>query len=779
MFRTQTRGAGLRGPWLSHLGAPLAIACLGLGCDELVNNVPVGGCTLEDGEIKTDTILTKVCSPYAIEQSISVSEGATLTIEPGVELRFASGHWLEVGANSDGKLIAVGTPADPIIFTSATPATAAKGAWYGLYLKSHTAPGTTITNAKVRFAGQEGLGIKGCVTVTDAVDGAVTIASTSFENCEQAGLFVEGGHINLLGLRFASSDAGLRLHANNVVSVVEGYQYEGVTKNILEGGDITESGVWVAQAIPYHVDGSLGVTEDADLTLGSGLELRFDSGHWLEVGSGGAPGGLQTQGGAPVILQGTSPDTAQPGGWYGIFFRDSTKAGSRLDNVTIRHAGQEGLGVEGCVTVDSPATLSISISNSRFEKCLQSGVSATRTNAFRFETMEGNTFVDSDAGMWLNAGTVDGVMTQTYEGTPHNIIRGDDVERDATWSAQSVPYRVDDSISVRGVNSPELTILPGLTFRFQSGNWFEIGSGEPGLVSAVGTAAAPIVFESASSAGTPGGWYGFMIRDEVTAGTRFEHVRVRHAGQEGLGVEGCITIQTPAPDRVSVVNSTFEGCLQSGVAATDDEAFSFLEFTSNTFVDSDAGVWLHPNAVGRVAAGQVFMNTALNRISDGTVTESALWAAQSVPYELDGSMRVTGISSPTLTLDAGVTLQLRSGEWIEVGASEAGALHTQGTVANPVIFESRGTNSPGAWYGIFFRSETASSSLENFILRGAGQEGLGVQGGITLQSTGTDVSISGGTFDNNLQGDIYVDCDSTPALSGNTYDLGVVRETCG
>jgi len=33
-------------------------------------------------------------------------------------------------------------------------------------------------------------------------------------------------------------------------------------------------------------------------------------------------------------------------------------------------------------------------------------------------------------------------------------------------------------------------------------------------------------------------------------------------------------------------------------------------------------------------------------------------------------------------------------------------------------------------------------------------------------------------FEDNAQADIFIDCDSSPTLEGNTYGLGVVSETC-
>lgn len=65
-------------------------------------------------EITVDTVWSKVQSPLAINELIWVRAGVTLTIEPGVIVKFNSAGSLSVS----GKLIAGGTEAEPIIFTS-------------------------------------------------------------------------------------------------------------------------------------------------------------------------------------------------------------------------------------------------------------------------------------------------------------------------------------------------------------------------------------------------------------------------------------------------------------------------------------------------------------------------------------------------------------------------------------------------------------------------------------------------------------------------------------
>jgi len=63
--------------------------------------------------ISEDTIWDWESSPYIISENIIIQEGATLTIEPGVIVKFEQN-----GLTARGVLNAIGEEGDPVIFTS-------------------------------------------------------------------------------------------------------------------------------------------------------------------------------------------------------------------------------------------------------------------------------------------------------------------------------------------------------------------------------------------------------------------------------------------------------------------------------------------------------------------------------------------------------------------------------------------------------------------------------------------------------------------------------------
>ena len=85
------------------------------------------------GPVTTNTLWSVVNSPYIVTGNVLVMEGITLTIEPGVEVRFDASKALQV----NGTLVARGTATDSIRFTSNT--TQIPGAWGNIYFTNSSA----------------------------------------------------------------------------------------------------------------------------------------------------------------------------------------------------------------------------------------------------------------------------------------------------------------------------------------------------------------------------------------------------------------------------------------------------------------------------------------------------------------------------------------------------------------------------------------------------------------------------------------------------------------
>ncbi|MBT5268994.1 MAG: hypothetical protein HOL70_06045, partial [Candidatus Marinimicrobia bacterium] len=120
-----------------------------------------GPLTLSGVLIEEDTRWTILCSPYTLNGSVLVSSGATLTIDPGVEVKLAT----NAGIRVEGGLVVHGVPDSKVIITSAQ-ASPAPGDWKqisflegakGVNLDSDGSyvSGSVFEHCEVRYGGKD------------------------------------------------------------------------------------------------------------------------------------------------------------------------------------------------------------------------------------------------------------------------------------------------------------------------------------------------------------------------------------------------------------------------------------------------------------------------------------------------------------------------------------------------------------------------------------------------------------------------------------------------
>jgi hypothetical protein len=117
--------------------------------------------TYVGGTISQDTTWTLANSPYVAQSDVTVSSGVTLTIEPGVIVKF---NWADMAVY--GTLTANGTDLNKIVFTSikddsyagdtngdGSATTPAKGDWGNLYFGS-SSKDSVLNNTTIKWAGR-------------------------------------------------------------------------------------------------------------------------------------------------------------------------------------------------------------------------------------------------------------------------------------------------------------------------------------------------------------------------------------------------------------------------------------------------------------------------------------------------------------------------------------------------------------------------------------------------------------------------------------------------
>ncbi|MBN1660629.1 MAG: Ig-like domain-containing protein [Anaerolineae bacterium] len=208
--RTLWAGISLVAVWMAAAYVALFSIRVYAGDVPSAPNEPAG--TIVDSDILTDTVWTLQGSPYSVlfdSDGIQVVEGATLTVEPGVEVEFDSYASLIVL----GTLKAIGTEARPILFTGATKE---PGSWLFLAIESTSLTrnqGSVLRHVTIEYAQWNLMVQTASVHLSDCV---LRHASEAGLWASLAGIVVEGCQIVDNGAYGIENSYGsLILAANN------------------------------------------------------------------------------------------------------------------------------------------------------------------------------------------------------------------------------------------------------------------------------------------------------------------------------------------------------------------------------------------------------------------------------------------------------------------------------------------------------------------------------------------------------------------------------------
>ena len=289
------------------------------------------------GTLGAQTTWTLANSPYSVCStfSVTVPQGSTLTIEPGVEVRFDAGAELYVY----GQLNAAGAPTLPITFTGST---ATPGSWNGLQFYGTT---TQTNRSELSYVTIEygGSGASGGAIYLDAT--AISVKHGLIRNGAGHGVYGwSNGSANIADTRFENNTGYAVLFVDGTVNPVlaelsaSGNGVDGVGL----GGFayLTGSHVWEYTGLPYVVRNGLEVRAGSTLVIEPHVEVRFEQNQSLNVS-----GQLQALGtpSNPITFTGT---TKTLGWWKGlqVLGTAAVPGVANLDYVTIEYGGQSPSG---------------------------------------------------------------------------------------------------------------------------------------------------------------------------------------------------------------------------------------------------------------------------------------------------------------------------------------------------------------------------------------------------------------------------------------------------
>jgi hypothetical protein len=317
---------------------------------------------------------------------------------------------------------------------------------------------------------------------------------------------------------------------------------------------VSSDETWTVEGNPHVLPSGLDIATGATLTLGPCVVVQVAAGKSIDVS-----GKLVTQGTATRRVTITARDPAMP--WLNLSsVRPKLRPAIDLSFTTLSNGGVtygrpeqtsmvflrgddqgplikvndvrlEGSANIGMLLLDeatfAPGSQALTITKSRLEPIVMTATALTDL---------------PDGALGGNGVDEIGIANGTRIGT-------NGAQVSVVMNKRSVPYRIGVFGDAGGSllvgpsvsGSARLTIRPGTTVKFAPGKGIATASVQDnasGSIVAVGTAAEPITFTSASNPPAPGDWEGLFINGAPAADTAFDHVVIDYAGMPDTTVSG-------------------------------------------------------------------------------------------------------------------------------------------------------------------------------------------------------------------------------------------------
>ena len=315
-----------------------------LGAGNTLTGNTGNGIEVHGSEVKNDGTWLDQGVPYVVTGDVNVDNNATLTIAAGTTVAFDADVEFYCGYSGPGSIIAVGTAASPITFTSAGDTTA--GFWRDISFEGATMSTAKLSYCNVLFAGR----ISDDAGAVQVHDVAVQLDHDVIRKSGTNGVWLTSdGYFSVFTNNTVTGCANYPIHidAKHVPAIGTGNALTGNTKDAIEvdGATIAHNGTWLNEGVPYVITSDVSIGDAANnpvVTIAAGTTIVLNSQVEFYCGYNG-PGGLICDGTGGQITFTSS--VTSPGFWKRLsFYSSSISSQCQLKNCKLSYGGHDDYG---------------------------------------------------------------------------------------------------------------------------------------------------------------------------------------------------------------------------------------------------------------------------------------------------------------------------------------------------------------------------------------------------------------------------------------------------